>query len=267
MPASLASVGASPNDGLGAVLKAVEGLPADERAEVEAAVTKGFEDGPAIAMVDSEQGHHQPPRAERRHRRRVDAGDDPHVRPHVEPRRRRAGHARRAARQLVRRHLPGRPRRLPRPRRLRPGDDGLGLQRRPHGAGGRGVRQPRQDVRDPGRRRPCASSTAPARRCSSTRSRPATSGAPARPRTCRSATGSSSPSRAPAPRATPAIFWLDADRAHDANLIAKVNEYLTEHDTDGLTIEIMKPTDAIAYSLGPHPQGRGHDLGHRQRAA
>jgi isocitrate dehydrogenase len=49
---------------------------------------------------------------------------------------------------------------------------------------------------------------------------------------------------------TPAIFWLDEDRAHDANLIAKVNEYLTEHDTDGLTIEIMKPTDAIAYSLG-----------------
>src|SRR6476660_1943655 len=49
---------------------------------------------------------------------------------------------------------------------------------------------------------------------------------------------------------TPAIFWLDTDRAHDANLIAKVNEYLTEHDTDGLTIEIMKPTDAIAYSLG-----------------
>ena len=48
---------------------------------------------------------------------------------------------------------------------------------------------------------------------------------------------------------TPAIFWLDADRAHDANLIAKVTEYLTEHDTDGLTIEIMKPTDAIAYSL------------------
>ena len=53
---ALASVGASPNDGLGAVLKAVEGLPADERAEVEAAVAKGFEDGPAIAMVDSDKG-------------------------------------------------------------------------------------------------------------------------------------------------------------------------------------------------------------------
>jgi isocitrate dehydrogenase len=47
----------------------------------------------------------------------------------------------------------------------------------------------------------------------------------------------------------PAIFWLDEARAHDANLIAKVKEYLPEHDTDGLTIEIMKPADATAYSL------------------
>ena len=47
----------------------------------------------------------------------------------------------------------------------------------------------------------------------------------------------------------PAVFWLDEDRAHDANLIAKVREYLPEHDTDGLQIEIMKPVDAIAFSL------------------
>ena len=47
----------------------------------------------------------------------------------------------------------------------------------------------------------------------------------------------------------PAIFWLDEDRAHDANLIAKVREYLPEHDTDGLQIEIMNPVDAIAFSL------------------
>jgi isocitrate dehydrogenase len=47
----------------------------------------------------------------------------------------------------------------------------------------------------------------------------------------------------------PAVFWLDENRAHDANLIAKVNEYLPEHDTDGLTIEIMAPADATAYSL------------------
>ncbi|GAA0968500.1 Isocitrate dehydrogenase [NADP] [Nocardioides aquaticus] len=48
---------------------------------------------------------------------------------------------------------------------------------------------------------------------------------------------------------SPAIFWLDEARAHDANLIAKVKQYLPEHDTDGLTIEIMTPADATAYSL------------------
>jgi isocitrate dehydrogenase len=47
----------------------------------------------------------------------------------------------------------------------------------------------------------------------------------------------------------PAVFWLDEDRAHDANLIAKVKQYLSEHDTDGLQIEIMPPVDAIAFSL------------------
>ena len=48
---------------------------------------------------------------------------------------------------------------------------------------------------------------------------------------------------------TPAVFWLDENRAHDANLIAKVKEYLAEHDTDGLTIEIMAPADATQYSI------------------
>ncbi len=47
----------------------------------------------------------------------------------------------------------------------------------------------------------------------------------------------------------PAIFWLDEQRAHDANLIAKVEEYLGDHDTDGLTIDIMAPAAATAYSL------------------
>ena len=48
---------------------------------------------------------------------------------------------------------------------------------------------------------------------------------------------------------SPAVFWLDAGRAHDANLIAKVEQYLPEHDTEGLEIKIMAPTEAIAYSL------------------
>ena len=49
--------------------------------------------------------------------------------------------------------------------------------------------------------------------------------------------------------ATPAIFWLDETRAHDANLIAKIEAYLPEHDTEGLTLEIMAPAAATTYSL------------------
>ncbi|GEB53115.1 NADP-dependent isocitrate dehydrogenase [Streptomyces cacaoi] len=47
----------------------------------------------------------------------------------------------------------------------------------------------------------------------------------------------------------PAVFWLDEDRAHDANLIAKVEQYLPEHDTEGLRIEIMSPVEATKLSL------------------
>ena len=47
----------------------------------------------------------------------------------------------------------------------------------------------------------------------------------------------------------PAVFWLDANRAHDAQLINKVNEYLKEHDTDGLEILIKAPVDATLYTL------------------
>ena len=48
---------------------------------------------------------------------------------------------------------------------------------------------------------------------------------------------------------TPAVFWLDETRAHDAQLIKKVNAYLPEHDTAGLEIKILAPAEAIAYSL------------------
>ena len=47
----------------------------------------------------------------------------------------------------------------------------------------------------------------------------------------------------------PAVFWLDEDRAHDANLITKVRTYLHEHDIDGLMIEILAPAEATALSL------------------
>ncbi|MGJ3508639.1 NADP-dependent isocitrate dehydrogenase [Enemella sp. A6] len=55
---------------------------------------------------------------------------------------------------------------------------------------------------------------------------------------------------------TPAVFWLDADRAHDANLIEKVNAYLPEHDTDGLDIRIMTPEEAAKFSVDRIREGK-----------
>ena len=47
----------------------------------------------------------------------------------------------------------------------------------------------------------------------------------------------------------PAVFWLDRERAHDAELIRKVERYLEDHDTDGLHIEILDPAAAMKFSL------------------
>lgn len=48
---------------------------------------------------------------------------------------------------------------------------------------------------------------------------------------------------------TPAIFWLDAARAHDAQIIKKVEQYLKDHDTTGLDIRVMTPVEATQFSL------------------
>jgi len=54
----------------------------------------------------------------------------------------------------------------------------------------------------------------------------------------------------------PAIFWLDKDRAHDANLINKVETYLKDHDTNGLDIQILSPIDATKYTLQRVKEGK-----------
>ncbi len=54
---------------------------------------------------------------------------------------------------------------------------------------------------------------------------------------------------------TPAVFWLDNNRAHDRELIKKVNEYLKDYDTKGLDILIKSPVDATTYSLERIVQG------------
>ncbi len=54
---------------------------------------------------------------------------------------------------------------------------------------------------------------------------------------------------------TPTIFWLDDRRGHDAQIIAKINTYLPQHDTAGLDIQIMRPDDAMTFSLKRIRQG------------
>lgn len=55
---------------------------------------------------------------------------------------------------------------------------------------------------------------------------------------------------------TPAIFWLDKNRAHDAQMIEKVNTYLKDHDTDGLDISIMSPLEATKLSVKRMREGK-----------
>lgn len=55
---------------------------------------------------------------------------------------------------------------------------------------------------------------------------------------------------------SPAVFWLDKNRPHEAQLIIKVDEYLKDHDTDGLDISIMSPAEATRYTLQQITEGR-----------
>jgi isocitrate dehydrogenase len=55
---------------------------------------------------------------------------------------------------------------------------------------------------------------------------------------------------------TPAVFWLDKNRAHDAQLIEKVKKYLRDHDTEGLEIHIMSPVEATKFSLERIKEGK-----------
>ncbi|MFT3963758.1 NADP-dependent isocitrate dehydrogenase [Propionivibrio sp.] len=54
----------------------------------------------------------------------------------------------------------------------------------------------------------------------------------------------------------PAVFWLDKNRAHDANVIAKVEKYLKNYDTKGLEIKILEPVEALQYSVERIRQGK-----------
>jgi len=246
---ALAAAGVSPNDGLGALLKALEKLPEEQREAIEAAMKQGLEDGPALAMVDSDRGItnlHVPSDVI------VDASMPAMIRTSghmwgpdgkeadtlaVIPDSSYAGiyqvviddcRAHGAYDPATMGSVPNvglmaqaaeeygshdKTFEIPATGAVRVVDtNGDVLLEHAVGAG---------DIW-----RMCQTKDVPIRdwvKLAVTRAR---------------ATGA------------PAVFWLDEARAHDANLIAKVRDYLPEHDTEGLQIEIMNPVDAIAFSLG-----------------
>ena len=176
--------------------------PSGERAAIHAAIERAYASGPGARDGRLRARHHEPPRPQRRDHRRLDAGGDPLVRPDVE----RPPASMQDTKFVIPDHsyaaLYGETVEHCREHgAFDPATMGSTVERRPDGAGRRGVRLARQDLRDRRRRH---GARARRRRRDADRARgrrPATSGACARPRTPRSATGSSSPSRA---RARPA---------------------------------------------------------------
>ena len=107
MPGRSREIGANVNNGLADVLDKLGKLPAEKKAEIEADIAACYETRPALAMVDSRQGHHQPARAQRHHHRRLDAGRDPRRRQDVEPKGELQDTHRHDPGPLLRHHLPG----------------------------------------------------------------------------------------------------------------------------------------------------------------
>ena len=245
---ALAAAGISPNDGLGALLNAIEKLPADQRDAIAASVKQGLDEGPALAMVDSDRGItnlHVPSDVI------VDASMPAMIRT--------SG------------HMWG-----------PDGEEADTLAVIPDSSYAGIYQAVIDDCRAHGAFDPATMGSVPnvglmARAAEEYGSHDKTFEAPATGtvrvvdedgnaliehavtegdiwRACQTKDVAIrdwvklAVTRARATGA-PAVFWLDEGRAHDANLIEKVREYLTEHNTDGLQIEIMSPAEAMKFSL------------------
>jgi isocitrate dehydrogenase len=245
---ALAAAGISPNDGLGTLLKAIESLPADQRDAIAAAVKQGLDEGPALAMVDSDRGItnlHVPSDVI------VDASMPAMIRT--------SG------------HMWG-----------PDGEEADTLAVIPDSSYAGIYQAVIDDCRANGAFDPATMGTVPnvglmAQKAEEYGSHDKTFEIPTTGtvrlvdengttllehtvsagdiwRACQTKDVAVrdwvklAVTRARATGA-PAVFWLDEGRAHDANLIAKVREYLTEHDTDGLQIEVMAPVEAMKFSL------------------
>jgi isocitrate dehydrogenase len=245
---ALEAVGADPDNGLGAVLGAIQALPADERAAIEADIDTALADGPAIAMVDSDRGItnlHVPSDVI------VDASMPAMIRT--------SGHMWNAegAEQDTLAVIPDssyagiyqvviddcRAHGAYEPATMGsvPNVGLMAQQAEEYGSHDKTFEIPTagtvqvvdahgtvliaHDVGEGDIWRMCQVKDLPIRdwvKLAVTRAR---------------ATGA------------PIVFWLDEDRPHDAQLIAKVRAYLPEHDLSGVQVEIMSPVQAIAFSL------------------
>ncbi|RZT88284.1 isocitrate dehydrogenase [Pseudonocardia sediminis] len=244
----LASVGASPDDGLASILTALEKLPADKREAIEKAITDAYSSGPSLAMVDSSKGItnlHVPsdviidasmPAAIRTSGQMWNADDAQQDAKFVIPD---SSYA--ALYDETVKHCQAHGAFDPTTMGTTPNVGLMAQKAEEYGSHDKtfqipvagtvrvidasGATKLEHTVAEGDIWRGCQTKDAPIRdwvRLAVERARD---------------TGA------------PAVFWLDADRAHDAQLIEKVREYLGEHDTSGLTIEIKNVADATRYTL------------------
>jgi len=244
----LRAAGANPNNGLGGVLEALDAVPADQRAEIEAAFDAAFESGPDLAMVDSDNGItnlHVPsdiiidasmPAMIRDSGKMWNKAGDRQDAKAVIPDSSYAGIYQATIDDCIANGAfdPTTMGTVPNVGLMAQKAEEYGSHDKTFEAPGEGTMRVvtadgnvlmEHSVSTGDIFRACQVKDVPIRdwvRLAVTRAR---------------ATGA------------PAVFWLDANRAHDAQLIEKVNTYLGDHDTDGLTIEIMAPTEATTFSL------------------
>jgi isocitrate dehydrogenase len=245
---TLDEIGADPNDGLAAVLAAIEDLPADTRAEIEAAAQAAFADGPAVAMVNSDKGItnlHVPsdvivdasmPAMIRTSGQMWNAAGDPQDAKTVIPD---SSYASLYAETIA--HCKEHGAFDPTTMGTVPNVGLMAQKAEEYGSHDKTFEVPadgtvrvidrsgtallEHEVEAGDIWRACQTKDAAVQdwvKLAVTRAR---------------ATGA------------PAVFWLDENRAHDAEVLAKVRRYLQDHDTAGLQIEVMAPAEATRFTL------------------
>ncbi len=252
---TLAALGANPNDGFGEVLARIESLPADQRAEIEADIAAAYEKGPALAMVNSDKGItnlHVPsdvivdasmPAMIRTSGQMWNAAGDTQDTKAVIPDSSYAGVYREVI-DFCKEHGAFDPTTMGSVPNV-----GLMAQK----AEEYGSHDKTFEIPSAGRVRVVDAKgnvlmeheveAGDIWRACQTKDAAVRDWVGLAVRRAR-ATGA------------PAVFWLDAKRAHDAQLIAKVKAYLPEHDTAGLDIRIMEPAAATRFSLERISEGK-----------